>query len=74
MKTKTSKKKQINAGNDMRNKAKNIAPNNFQLSLFQTADPEAAALKNSIKALDINAMTPIECMLKLHELKKILDN
>ncbi|HQV65842.1 MAG TPA: DNA mismatch repair protein MutS, partial [Saprospiraceae bacterium] len=74
LETKTIDNKDMDAGNDMRNKAKNIAPNNFQLSLFQTADPEAAALKNSIKALDINAMTPIECMLKLHELKKILDN
>ena len=30
--------------------------------------------KQNIKTLDLNTMTPIECMLKLHELKKILEN
>jgi DNA mismatch repair protein MutS len=56
-----------------RQNAKNIVPNNFQLSLFETSDPLAGKLKESIKILDLNTMTPIECMLKLHELKKLLD-
>lgn len=59
---------------DTRQNAKNIVPNNFQLSLFETADPIAGELKQNIKTLDLNTMTPIECMLKLHELKKILEN
>jgi DNA mismatch repair protein MutS len=59
--------------NDTRQNAKNIIPNNFQLSLFETSDPIAGELKNNIKTLDLNTMTPIECMLKLHELKKLLD-
>ena len=59
---------------DTRHNAKNIVPNNFQLSLFETADPIAGELKQNIKTLDLNTMTPIECMLKLHELKKILEN
>lgn len=59
---------------DTRQNAKNIVPNNFQLSLFETADPVAGQLKQNIKTLDLNTMTPIECMLKLHELKKILEN
>lgn len=59
---------------DTRQNAKNIVPNNFQLSLFETADPIAGELKQNIKTLDLNTMTPIECMLKLHELKKILES
>jgi DNA mismatch repair protein MutS len=59
--------------NDTRQSAKNIVPNNFQLSLFETSDPIAGELKNNIKTLDLNTMTPIECMLKLHELKKLVD-
>jgi DNA mismatch repair protein MutS len=59
--------------NDTRQNAKNIIPNNFQLSLFETSDPIAGELKNNIKTLDLNTMTPIECMLKLHELKKLID-
>ncbi|MBK8626887.1 MAG: DNA mismatch repair protein MutS [Saprospiraceae bacterium] len=58
---------------DTRQNAKNIIPNNFQLSLFETSDPIAGELKNNIKTLDLNTMTPIECMLKLHELKKLVE-
>ena len=56
---------------DLRKNAKNIVPNNFQLSLFETVDPTAGKMKELIQSLDLNTMTPIECMLKLHELKKI---
>jgi DNA mismatch repair protein MutS len=71
---KTIEGSDINSQKDIRRNAKNIIPNNFQLSLFETADPTAGALKKSLKTLDLNTMTPIECMLKLHELKKMLDN
>ncbi len=63
-----------NAQSDLRNNAKNLGANNFQMSLFQTSDPLAGDLKKTIKHLDINTMTPIECMLKLHELRKLIDN
>lgn len=53
-----------------RDAAKNIVPNNYQLSLFETSDPVGEKLKTSILELDLNTMTPIECMLKMHELKK----
>lgn len=52
---------------------KNIVPNNYQLNLFEAADPVGTELKDRITELDINGMTPVECMLKLVELKKILD-
>ncbi len=56
---------------NLRTNAKNIMPNNFQLSLFETVDPAVGQMKELIKSLDLNTMTPIECMLKLHELKKL---
>ena len=56
---------------NLRTNAKNIMPNNFQLSLFETVDPAVGQMKELIKSLDLNRMTPIECMLKLHELKKL---
>ncbi len=55
-----------------RDAARNIIPNNYQLSLFDTLDPTAEKLKEAIQELDLNAMTPIECMLKMHELKKVI--
>ncbi len=48
-------------------------PAPYQLSIFETVDPLAGELKQKIGELDLNSMTPIECMLKLNELKKIVD-
>jgi DNA mismatch repair protein MutS len=48
-------------------------PSNYQLSIFETVDPIAGQLKEMIEGLDLNSMTPIECMLKLNELKKVIE-
>ncbi|MCB9328052.1 MAG: DNA mismatch repair protein MutS [Lewinellaceae bacterium] len=46
----------------------------YQLSLFESApDPIAGKIKTDLQTLNINAMTPIECMMKLNELKKMLE-
>ena len=45
----------------------------IQLSLFETVDPTAGKLKHMISALDIYTMTPIDCMMKLNELKKVIE-
>ena len=41
-----------------------------QLSFFQLEDPVLEQLKNEIKGLDINNLTPIEALMKLNEIKK----
>ncbi|MCP3932414.1 MAG: DNA mismatch repair protein MutS [Bacteroidetes bacterium] len=48
------------------------SPESFQLSIFETVDPTAGKLKEELLDLDINTMTPIECMMKLNELKRIV--
>ncbi len=45
----------------------------LQLSIFETVDPLAGKLKEELQDLEINAMTPIECMMKLNELKRLLE-
>jgi len=45
----------------------------MQLSIFETVDPTAGKLKGELLEMDLNRMTPIECMMKLHELKKWLE-
>jgi len=47
---------------------------NLQLSIFETVDPVAGQLKAELQDTDINSMTPIECMMKLNELKKMLED
>jgi len=43
-----------------------------QLSLFEVHDPKAGQMMEAIKELALNTMTPIDCMLKLRELKHLL--
>ena len=51
-----------------------ISNPNYQLSIFETVDHTAGKLKEILEEVDINSMTPIECMLKLKELKETLEN
>ncbi len=51
---------------------KDISTENYQLNIFETVDPKAKKLQEALESLDLNAMTPIECMMKLNELKGLL--
>jgi DNA mismatch repair protein MutS len=51
---------------------KSLPKNNFQLSLFEI-DPKFSEAKQLLDQIDINAISPIEALLKLHEIKKKLD-
>lgn len=44
---------------------------NIQTAVYQPADETAMQLKEIVSKLDLNTLTPIECMLKLHELKRM---
>jgi len=43
----------------------------FQLSFFQMDDPVLKAIRDEIRTLDINNLTPIEALNKLNEIKKL---
>ncbi len=45
----------------------------IQLSIFDKVDETAGLLKKELLEMDLNSMTPIDCMLKLNELKKIVE-
>ncbi len=44
----------------------------IQLSMFQVENPELEEIKNNLLHLDLNALTPIEALMKLSELKQML--
>ena len=50
------------------------AAETMQLSFFDAKDEQAEKLKKAVSQIDINGLTPIECMLKLLELQKILED
>ncbi|HAL64228.1 MAG TPA: DNA mismatch repair protein MutS, partial [Bacteroidales bacterium] len=44
----------------------------YQLSFFQLDDPLLLKLKDEISRIDINTITPVEALMKLHQLKKLI--
>ena len=50
-----------------------ISTEALQLSIFETVDPTAGKIKEALLDLDLNSMTPIDCMMKLNELRKFLE-
>ncbi|MDR3267334.1 MAG: DNA mismatch repair protein MutS, partial [Tannerella sp.] len=44
----------------------------YQLSLFQLDDPVLSQVRDRIKSLDINNLTPMEALTKLNDIKKII--
>lgn len=44
----------------------------MQLSYFQLDDPTLSQVKDEIMATDIDTLTPVEALLKLHEIKNLL--
>ncbi|WP_057937025.1 DNA mismatch repair protein MutS [Algoriphagus resistens] len=57
---------------EQKEKIKAIPKNNYQLSMFEL-DPKFQEAKELIDGIDINAISPIEALLKLHEIKKKIE-
>ncbi len=51
---------------------KPINNNEMQLSFFQLNDPILQQIKDDIFQMDINTLTPVEALLKLNEIKKLV--
>lgn len=53
-------------------KASVIAPEGMQLSFFQLDDPVLEQIRDEVKTLDINNLTPLEALNKLSDIKKLV--
>lgn len=47
---------------------------NYQLNLFQVTDPKSAEIIQTLDHMNIESLTPIEALMKLNELKQLLEN
>ncbi len=54
-------------------KVKDMPKNNFQLSIFEPNDPKLEELKEKLALVDVNTLSPIEALLKLNELKRLVE-
>ncbi len=52
---------------------KEIPKVNYQMTLFEPQDPRIEELKTKLKSLDINTLSPIEALLKLNELRRLVE-
>lgn len=48
-----------------------VSSGNIQLSMFQLDDPVLTSIRDEIKGIEIDTLTPLEALNKLHEIKKI---
>ena len=62
----------VGATTDVTTEILNVAAPNTQLSFFQLDDPVLTAVRDEILHLDINNLTPMEALNRLHEIRKIL--
>ena len=53
-------------------KAGQVAKEQLQLSFFQLDDPTLAQIREQILDLDVDRLTPVEALMKLDEIKRIL--
>ena len=53
---------------------KKVQDDNFQLNLFQINDPKTAEIIQTINNLSIDSLTPIEALMKLNEIKQLLED
>jgi DNA mismatch repair protein MutS len=58
---------------DIKDTMKGMQAKNLQMSIFDLSDPKLKGVAAAIDKLEINALTPIEALMKLHELKKMLE-
>ncbi|MBA9076544.1 DNA mismatch repair protein MutS [Rufibacter quisquiliarum] len=52
---------------------KSLPKQPYQLSMFELNDPQLVRIKEVFEKLDINTITPVEALLKLNELKMLVD-
>lgn len=53
-------------------KVKELPKANYQLNIFEPNDPRLEEVKTQLKAIDVNTMSPIEALLKLNELQRLV--
>jgi len=58
---------------DSRKQVKKITEESMQLSFFQLDDPILESIREEITKIDINTLTPVEALIKLNAIKKLLN-
>lgn len=65
---------QKSLGSDLSKKLKTIPQQPVQLNIFNPDHPQWIKISEVLNGIDINTLTPLEALMKLNELKKIVNN
>jgi DNA mismatch repair protein MutS len=57
---------------ELTDKMKSMAKDEMQLSFFKLDDPLLIELRDEILGTDIDTLTPVEALMKLNEIKRML--
>ena len=66
------KLEQSHSSDDIKNKLKQASEEDLQLSFFKLDDPLLEDIKEEILSTNLDALTPIEALMKLNEIKRML--
>ena len=66
------KLEESHSSEEIKDKLKQEAENDLQLSFFKLDDPLLEDIKEEILSTNIDALTPIEALMKLNEIKRML--
>jgi DNA mismatch repair protein MutS len=65
---------QRSSGGDIKSAIKKAktSSSEFQLNMFSIDDPVLKEIRDNLNGLDVNALTPVEALLKLDAIQKLL--
>lgn len=66
-------KEKIQSNNNGKTKDLPKATDKFQLNIFEASDPNYAKVKEFLSLLDVNTISPVEALLKLNEVKLMME-
>jgi DNA mismatch repair protein MutS len=61
-------------GQSIKDSIKKVQNQAYQLQMFAIDDPVLVKIRDSLNNLDVNTLTPVEALLKLDEIQRLIKN
>ncbi len=61
-------------GQSIKDSIKKVQNQAYQLQMFAVEDPTLIKIRDSLNNLDVNALTPVEALIKLDEIQRLIKN
>jgi DNA mismatch repair protein MutS len=59
-------------GEDIKDSLKKVQKQAYQLQMFSIDDPVLVKIRDMLNNLDVNTLTPVEALMKLDEIQRVL--